>query len=291
MTPNDSVTIASAPSPIRILIVDDEAPARKRLSDLLDDCRAALPLTLVDEASNGLEALTILDKGGVDIVLSDIRMPGMDGIELAQHLSRMDEANTPKIIFTTAYDEYAVRAFELNAVDYLLKPIKQERLLAALKKAAVLKPAQADAIADAAHSRRKHLSIHERGRVMLVPIEDVLYLKAELKYLTVRTASKEYLLEESLTRLEEEFKGMFTRIHRNCLVMTSAITGFERINVPSIAAQKAGTSVAPTTPVDSEDEDATSTNGGLTHQWVCNVRGIAERLPVSRRQQHVIREF
>jgi two-component system, LytTR family, response regulator AlgR len=292
-TTSAALNTTAATQPVRILIVDDEAPARKRLSDLLDDCRATLPLTLVDEATNGLEALSVIEKGGVDIVLTDIRMPGMDGIEFAQHLSRMSEGAAPRIIFTTAYDEYAVRAFELNAVDYLLKPIKQERLLAALKKAAVLKPAQADAIADASHNRRKHLSIHERGRVVLVPIEDILYLKAELKYLTVRTAAKEYLLEESLTRLEEEFKGMFTRIHRNCIVTTSAISGFERINVPSPAALKSGAvpAVAASAPAEGEDDDATSTTGGLTQQWVCNVRGVAERLPVSRRQQHVIREF
>jgi two-component system, LytTR family, response regulator AlgR len=301
--------VANIPA-ARLLVVDDELPARKRLSDLIDDCRAILPLTLVDEAANGVDALNIIEKNHIDIVLTDIRMPVMDGIELAQHISRMDPSRVPKIIFITAYDQYALKAFDLNAVDYLLKPIKQERLLAALKKARSFNPTQADAIAEASQNKRRHLSIHERGRVVLVPIDDVLYLKAELKYLTVRTLQKEYLLEESLTKLEEEFAGMFTRLHRNCIVATKAITGFERLTVPAMSGAKAApgtrwsaSTVIPAsvgthassaaTPADSEseDEDATSTSGGQTLLWVCNVRGIPERLAVSRRQQHVIRDF
>lgn len=254
----------------RILIVDDEAPARKRLSNLLDDCREQFALTIVDEASNGIEAIDIINRGGIDIVLCDIRMPVMDGIEVARHLATMEAP--PKLIFATAFDEYAVKAFELNAVDYLLKPIRQERLLAALQKARPVTPPAAQAIADATQHKRKHLSIHERGRVVLVPLEDVLYLKAEQKYLTVRTAQREYLLEESLTRMEEEFAGMFTRIHRNALVTTVAIVGFERV---------------PTTAT-SDDEQS---DGGSGMHWVCAIKGIPEKLPVSRRQQHVIREI
>ncbi len=254
----------------RILIIDDEAPARKRLSNLLDDCRADFALTIADEAGNGLEGVDAINKGGVDIVLCDIRMPLMDGIEFARHLATLDAP--PKLIFVTAFDQYAVQAFELNAVDYLLKPIRQERLLAALQKARpVLAPAAA-AIAEATQHKRRHLSIHERGKVVLVPVDEILFLKAELRYLTVKTAQKEYLLEESLTKIEEEFEGVFTRIHRNAIVATKAITGFERIASNGM---------------DSEDADAGS--GGL--KWVCNVKGIDEKLPVSRRQQHVIREF
>ena len=117
----------------KILIVDDEAPARKRLSNLLDECREQFPLTVVDEAANGLEAVEVVNKGSLDIVLCDIRMPTMDGIEFARHLSQMQAP--PKLIFTTAFDQYAVQAFELNAVDYLLKPIRLERLLAAFERA------------------------------------------------------------------------------------------------------------------------------------------------------------
>lgn len=254
-------------TPARILIVDDEAPARRRLTDLLDDCREQFPLMIADEAANGVEAIEAINKGALDIVLCDIRMPVMDGIEVARHLSRLE--SPPKLIFTTAFDQYAVQAFELNAVDYLLKPIKFERLLAALQKARPVTPPQADALADATQSTRRHLSIHERGKVILVPLDDILYLKAELKYVTVKTASKEYLLEESLTKLEEEFAKVFTRIHRNTLVATAAISGFEKIARPP----------------SEEGEEA-----GGTH-WVVVVRGLDEKLPVSRRQRHVIREF
>lgn len=259
-------------TPLRILIVDDEAPARKRLSNLLDDCRSAFPLTIADEAMNGLEAIEIVNEGNIDIVLCDIRMPTMDGIEFARHLAKLPAP--PKLIFTTAFDQYAVQAFELNAVDYLLKPIRQERLLAALQKARPVMAPQADAVAEATQHKRRHLAIHERGKVVLVPLDDVLYLKAELKYLTVKTAQREYLLEESLTRIEEEFPGVFTRIHRNAIVATKSIAGFERVsNAPQV------------TSADAEDTEP----GGM--HWVCIVKGTGEQLPVSRRQQHVIREF
>ena len=245
-------------TPARILIVDDEAPARARLRDLLDDCRERVSLTIAHEAGNGREALDIVNEGGIDIVLLDIRMPVMDGIETARHLAKLD--NPPRVIFTTAYDVYAVKAFEVNAIDYLLKPIKFDRLLAALQKAA-LRPTP-EALEALGPAQRKHLSIHERGRVMLIPIEDVLYLRAEMKYLTVRTAAREYLLEESLTRLEEEFSEMFTRIHRNTLVANRAIAGFEKV------AEEGGEG-----------------------RWLVVLKGLEEKLPVSRRQQHVVREF
>ena len=129
------------PQPARILIVDDEAPARRRLRDLLDDCREQFPLFIADEAANGMEAIEIINRGGIDIVLTDIRMPLMDGLEVARHVAKLD--SPPRLIFTTAYDQYAVKAFELNAVDYLLKPIRLERLLMALTKSVVIKPAVA----------------------------------------------------------------------------------------------------------------------------------------------------
>lgn len=177
----------------RIFIIDDEAPARKRLTNLLDDCRADFPLAIMGEAANGRDAIDALNKMDIDIVLCDIRMPIMDGIEFARHLATRE--TPPKLIFTTAFDQYAVKAFELNAVDYLLKPIKQERLLAALQKARVVKPPTADALATATNNKRRHLSIHERGKVVLVPLDDILYLKAELKYITVRTAAKNFCLK------------------------------------------------------------------------------------------------
>lgn len=259
----------------KILIVDDETPARKRLSNLLNECCQQFPLTIVDEAANGLEAVEVVNKGSLDIVLCDIRMPTMDGIEFARHLSNMQAP--PKLIFTTAFDQYAVQAFELNAVDYLLKPIRLERLLAALQKARPLLPPAAIAIAEATQHKRRQLSIHERGRVVLVPIEDVLFFKAELKYLTVRTAQREYLLEESLTKIEEEFEGMFTRIHRNAIVATQAIAGFERVALGAEDGEEAA--------------DTSETGGGANLRWVCVIKGVNEKLPVSRRQQHIIREF
>jgi two-component system response regulator AlgR len=264
----------------RILVVDDEAPARRRLREVLDDCRAQFPLTIADEAANGVEAIDIISKGGIDIVLTDIRMPVMDGLEVARHVARME--TPPKLIFVTAFDQYAVKAFELNAIDYLLKPIRQERLLTALGKAIALKPAQADAIAEAAQARRKHLSIHERGRIVLVPMDDVLYLKAELKYVTVRTAQKEFLLEESLTKLEEEFAGVFTRIHRNTLVATKAVVGFEKVADGNADGDDG-------LPNGDKAEKAEKGDGGS--HWAVVIRGIPEKLAVSRRQQHVVKEF
>jgi two-component system response regulator AlgR len=165
----------------------------------------------------------------------------------------------------TAYDQYAVQAFELNAVDYLLKPIRGERLLAALRKAAPPRIAAAEAVANATASKRRHFSIHERGKIVLVPVEDVLYLRAEMKYVTVRVPTREYLMEDSLTRLEEELGGTFTRIHRNTLVANRHIAGFERA---------------------SGGEDG---EGGA--HWVVLLRGLDEKLPVSRRQQHVVKQF
>ncbi|MDH5263587.1 MAG: LytTR family DNA-binding domain-containing protein [Betaproteobacteria bacterium] len=251
------MTLAETRVP-RILIADDEAPARSRLRDLLDDCRADFPLALVDEARNGREVLEIASREPVDIVLLDIRMPEVDGMEAARHLAGM--ARAPAIIFTTAFDSYAIKAFEVNAIDYLLKPIRAERLLAALRKARASAPSR-EALAAAANQPRRHLSVHERGKIHLVPIADILYLRAELKYVTVRTAAREFLVEESLTRLEEEFGEAFVRVHRNCLVARAAIEGFEK--------------------------HAQESESG----WAVVIRGTGERLAVSRRQQHVVKEF
>jgi two-component system, LytTR family, response regulator AlgR len=277
-------------TPTRILIVDDEAPALKRLTNLLDDCRAEFPLVIADEATNGREAIEAVNRGNVDIVLCDIRMPVMDGIEFARHLATMEAP--PKLIFTTAFDQYAVQAFELNAVDYLLKPIKQERLLAALQKARAVLLASANAIANATNHKRKHLSIHERGKVVLVPLDDIIYLKAELKYITVRTLQKEYLLEESLTKLEEEFTGYFTRIHRNAIVATKAITGFVRetneTNIAEAEINQADENEVSDVADSNEAANETTSTGG---HWVCIIKGVPEKLMVSRRQQHVIRSF
>ena len=184
---------------LKLIIADDEAPARNRLRELLADIST---ISIVAEAQNGKEALNLANELHPDIVLLDIRMPSMDGIEAAQHLQKMSKP--PAIIFTTAFDSYAMQAFDINAVDYLLKPIRLARLETAISKARALLHSQLEAIAPL-NPQRSHFSISERSRVLLVPINEVIYLRAELKYITVRTAEREYLLEESLTHLEQEF--------------------------------------------------------------------------------------
>ena len=206
---------------MRVLIVDDEAPARHRLRDVLEDCSAELAVDIVGEADNGLDALNLAQQQPVDAVLLDIRMPGMDGLECASHLNQL--LAPPAIIFSTAYDDYACQAFDLNAVDYLLKPVRADRLLRAMSRAHSLNAATLDHLRAIHPKARTHLSVNEKGRVVLIPLADILYLKAELKYVTVRTAAREFLIEESLTRLESEFGETFLRIHRNCLVASARI--------------------------------------------------------------------
>jgi two-component system, LytTR family, response regulator AlgR len=240
--------------PLNILIADDEAPARNRLRDLLSDIEN---VSIVAEAKNGKEAIDLALQTKPDLMLLDIRMPVMDGIEAAQHAQKLEPK--PHIIFTTAFDAYAIKAFDLNAIDYLLKPIRLERLQAAINKAHALQPKQIAALKPLQKSR-SHLSIHERGRVLLVPIETIIYLRAELKYVTVRTAEREYLIEESLTNLEAEFGERFIRLHRNSLVAPQFIAGYEKRSV------------------DGEN------------QWVALLKNIPETVAISRRQQHLVRE-
>jgi two-component system response regulator AlgR len=245
-----------SPENLKIVLADDEAPARNRLRELLAD----IPhVQLLAEAANGKEVLELAAECGPDVVLLDIRMPSMDGIEAAQHLQKMQMP--PAIIFTTAYEAHALQAFDMNAVDYLLKPIRSERLQTALQKARALLPKQLDALTKL-HPQRSHLSIAERGKILLIPIEDVIYLRAELKYVTVRTIDREYLLDESLTHLEQEFGPSFLRLHRNCLVAQAYIAGFEK----------------------------RSDTGHSDKQWFAMLKHVPELIPVSRRQQHLVRE-
>jgi two-component system response regulator AlgR len=258
-----------------ILIVDDEGPARSRLREVLSDLAPQFPHRIVGEAANAPEALAQIESQRPQIVLMDVQMPGMTGIELARHISaRAAEADQddpkpmPLIIFVTAFDEFAVEAFEVNALDYLLKPVRAQRLLGALVRAQTLLPAEhleaIDQLAKATNTRRRQLSVHERGRVILVPVEQVLYLKAELKYITVRTREREFLIEESLTSLEEEFSELFVRIHRNALVARPSIAGFER--------------VTPTGEGEAGDP-----------YWQVVLREVGEKLPVSRRQWSIVK--
>ncbi len=224
---------ATARSP-RILIVDDEAPARARLADLLSDISADFPHAIVGQAADGRSALDRLAETPADIALIDVQMPGMTGIELARHLGALPDP--PAIVFVTAFDEYAVKAFEVHALDYLMKPVRAARLLEALTRVHAMASKQTSAIAAAAREsdeasgkKRESIAVVERGRVMLIPVESIVYLKAELKYITIRTPEREYLTEEPLVDLENEFPDRFVRVHRNALVARRAIAGFERV--------------------------------------------------------------
>jgi two-component system response regulator AlgR len=189
---------------MKILIVDDESLARQRMRDLLSDLGET---EIVGEAANGSEAIEKSVTLKPDLLLVDIRMPVMDGLEAAMHLQGME--NPPKIIFTTAYDQHALEAFEVNAIDYLLKPIRKER-------------------AADTKSSRSHISVHMRGRITLIPVSDIIYFIADNKYVTVRTATEQHLIEESLVSLEEEFSDRFLRIHRSSLVNTEYLRGMEK---------------------------------------------------------------
>ncbi|TAH45796.1 MAG: response regulator transcription factor [Betaproteobacteria bacterium] len=243
--------------PLRVLIVDDEAPARTRLRDLLGDIEAEQPTLLLGMAANGVEALRLLESEAADVVLADIRMPAMDGVEFARQAARLP--SPPDVVFVTAYDSYAVEAFELTAADYLLKPVRAERLAAALAKVRARRRNASPAVPGG--EGRRHLSVNERNRTLLLPVADVLYLRAELKYVTARTAERDYLLDESLVHLEQEFRHTFLRIHRNCLVARHAVKGVERVG--------------------EEEGDA---------RWEILLAGCAERLPVSRRQWPAVRQ-
>jgi two-component system response regulator AlgR len=244
-------------SELRIFIADDEEPARERLKILLGDIAPQLATRVVGEARHGVEAIELLPPSGAQVLLLDIQMPGMGGLEVARHLARLEQP--PRIIFVTAHDRHAVEAFELNALDYLLKPVRAERLAAALKKATVPENRKLEKAADAP---REYLSLAERNRIVLLPVRDILFMRAEEKYVTVRTRAREHLVDEPLVDLEREFAARFVRIHRNCLVARAAIRGFER---------------AP-------GEE------GEPH-WLVVLDGLEERLPVSRRQWAAVRDL
>ena len=248
-------------SELKVFIADDEAPARDRLKELLSDIAADVPTLVVGEARHGLEALERLPATGAQVILLDIKMPGMDGLEVARHLSALEQP--PVVVFVTAHDSHAVAAFELNALDYLLKPVRADRLAAALRKAGAAAAPAPEQLAQAAENPREYISVVERNRIVLIAVREILYLRAEQKYVTLRTREREHLIEESLMALEREFAGTFVRIHRNSLVSRSAIRGFERAS-------------------GSAEEEP---------HWLVVLDGIAERLPVSRRQWPVLREL
>ena len=247
--------------PLRLFIADDEPPARERIKELLGDLRDDCPTKIVGEAVNGLEVLDRLPASGAEVLLLDINMPGLSGLEVARHLAPLEAG--PAIIFVTAHDTHALDAFELNALDYLLKPVRAARLAAALRKAQQAGPPARESLERAQAGPRAHFSIVERNRIHLVPLAGIVYFKAELKYVTLRTREREHIIEEPLVSLEKEFADTFLRIHRNCLVARAALSGFE---------QAAG---------GTEDES----------HWEVVLEGVPERLPVSRRQWSEVRDI
>ena len=239
---------------LRVLIVDDEALARSRLRTLLADCDAPAAVP-TGEAANAAQAMELLTRQDFDAVLLDIHMPGADGLGLARALRSMPQA--PAVVFVTAYAEHAVAAFELEAVDYLTKPVRLERLQAALQKVERLIQSRGEP----APASMEALLIHDRGRTERVPLTEVLYFKAELKYITVRTASRSYILDASLSELEERHATDFLRVHRNALVARRALRALERHDDPE------------------EGEG-----------WAVRLNGIDELLAVSRRQLGAVRD-
>ncbi|MBW8366815.1 MAG: LytTR family DNA-binding domain-containing protein [Arenimonas sp.] len=203
---------------MKILIVDDEPLARERMASLLHDLGGC---ELSGEASNGREAVEKAESLGVDLVLLDVAMPVMDGLEAARHLAGM--ASPPAVVFCTAFDQHALAAFEAAAVDYLVKPVRPERLAEAIERArrqrlGQQQPAPPVLPAQGSGRRRSHLSARLRGCLRLIPVDDIRYLQAEEKYVVVHHGRGEDLVEESLKSLEAEFGERFIRIHRNCLV-------------------------------------------------------------------------
>ena len=240
---------------LKVLIVDDEALARTRLRTLLGDCTAP-SASVAAEAASAVSAIEWLQHHLADLALIDIHLPGVDGLTLAQMLRSL--AHPPAVVFVTAYAEHAVQAFELEAVDYLTKPVRLERLQAALQK--VARTMHRDPLPES-DLPVEVLLIQAHGRAERVLLSEVLYLKAELKYITVRTKAKSYFLEGSLSELEEKFKPRFMRIHRNALVARRAVRALEKH-------------------FDSEEGEG----------WAVRLNGVDELLAVSRRQLAAVRE-
>ena len=214
-----------APDALRVLIVDDEPPARERLGRMLAELG---DVTVVGEAGNGAEALEACGRLLPDIVLLDIRMPGMDGIEAARHLNALEEP--PAVIFVTAHDEHALAAFEAQALGYLLKPVRQEKLARAIQRAARVAAPQLQRVAEQAQLGRRRQQVAARlgDQLRLIAVEDIYYFSAGQKYVTVRHRGGSDLIDESLRALAVEFAPDFVRIHRNSLVAARHVAAIER---------------------------------------------------------------
>jgi two-component system response regulator AlgR len=240
---------------LKVLIVDDEKLARSRMRTLLGDCTAP-PVQVGAEAANAAQAMQLIQHEHFDAVLLDVHMPGADGIALARALQALPRR--PAVVFVTAHAEHAVQAFEIEAADYLTKPVRLERLQLALQKVLRLAGATPGVSAPAV---QESLLIQDRGRTERVPLAEVLYFKAELKYITVRTAARSYILDGSLNELEERYAAQYLRVHRNALVLRHAMRALERHHDPE------------------EGEG-----------WAVRLNGVDDLLAVSRRQLAAVRE-
>lgn len=231
---------------MRILIVDDEAPARDRLRQMLDEGREH---TVVGDAGNGPEALELAARLSPEVVLLDIRMPGMSGIETAHHLNGFD--NPPAIVFTTAYDQYAIDAFDAQAVGYVLKPVRRERLAKALAHAARISAATLGTVAASTgiDERRKHICARVHGALQLIPVDEIVCFQADQKYTRVCYVGGQPLIDDSLKQLEKEFGDRFVRIHRNALVAVSRIDALQKSEDGEITVRLRGDDAAAIEPL------------------------------------------
>ncbi|MEJ2131533.1 MAG: LytTR family DNA-binding domain-containing protein [Gammaproteobacteria bacterium] len=239
---------------MKVLVVDDEKLARDRLSRMVEQVEGC---EVAGQAANGLEAVQLTQSVAPDIVLLDIRMPGMDGLEAARHIAELDAP--PAVIFCTAYEEHAIEAFNVQAVGYLLKPVRREDLQRSLRSAKRTNKAQLAALNDdEGGGVRSHISARTRRGIELVPVDDIRYFQADQKYVTVRHSEGEILIDETLRELEQEFGERFIRIHRNALIAVGFIEGLER-----------------------DDQG----------HYRVRMRGLEDRLDVSRRHVAGLRKF
>jgi len=249
-------------APLRVLLVDDEELARLRLRQLVAECTDP-PAGVAGEAANATQALTWLATQRCDVVLLDVQMPGRDGTQLAAELKRLPEP--PAVVFVTAHAQHALRAFDLDAVDYLTKPVRRERLHAALQRVARRLAAPVPAVASEPPVAPV-IVVTDRGRLVRVPVAEVLYFKAELKYVTLRTAAHTYVLDEALAELEQRLGGRFLRVHRNALVARHAVRALERRVMAGEGDEEGG------------------------EGWAVCMAPVDEWLAVSRRQVAAVRE-